>query len=123
MELDLYVALHYSTGKFYNALEQYVYLRLRPVRSIRTRAGNFLLNALQLVLVIVAVGAFALLFKPLLVGIARAMVLVVRPKLSREERLARQQMREAQVLQRTLGKMDGVSPSNAAELRALSTRA
>ena len=51
------------------------------------------------------------------------MVLVVRPKLSREERLARQQMREAQALQRTLGKMDGVSPSNAAELRALSTRA
>src|SRR5450830_160096 len=41
MELDLYVALHYSTGKFYNALEQYVYLRLRPVRSIRTRAGDF----------------------------------------------------------------------------------
>ena len=82
-----------------------------------------LLNTLQIALVIVAVGAFALLFKPLLVGIARAMVLVVRPKLSREERLARQQVREARALQRTLGKMDGVSPSNAAELRALSTRA
>ncbi|MNU00725.1 hypothetical protein D3C72_2439310 [compost metagenome] len=72
---------------------------------------------------IVAAGAFALLFKPLLVGIARATVLVVRPKLSREQRLARQQMREAQSLKRTLGKMDGVSPSNAAELRALSSRA
>lgn len=82
-----------------------------------------LLNTLQIALVIVAVGAFALLFKPLLVGIARAMVLVVRPKLSREERLARQQVREARALQRTLGKMDGVSPSNAAELRVLSTRA
>ena len=35
-------------------------------------------------------GAFALVFKPLLVGIARALVLVVRPKLSREQRLARE---------------------------------
>lgn len=82
-----------------------------------------LLNVLQIALASVAVGAVVMLFKPLLVGIARAMVLVVRPKLSREQRLARQQMREAQALQRTLGKMDGVSPSNAAELRALSTRA
>ena len=82
-----------------------------------------LLNVLQIALASVAVGAVVMLFKPLLVGIARAMVLVVRPKLSREQRLARLQMREAQALQRTLGKMDGVSPSNAAELRALSTRA
>lgn len=57
-----------------------------------------LLAVVQIALVIVAVGAFALLFKPLLVGIARAMVLVVRPKLSREQRLARQQLREAQAL-------------------------
>ena len=82
-----------------------------------------LLNVLQIALASVAVGAVVMLFKPLLVGIARAMVLVVRPKLSREQRLARLQMREAQALKRTLGKMDGVSPSNAAELRALSTRA
>ena len=42
---------------------------------------------------------------------------------SLQQLLARQQVREARALQRTLGKMDGVSPSNAAELRALSTRA
>lgn len=57
-----------------------------------------LLAVVQVSLILVAVSAFALLFKPLLVGIARAMVLVVRPKLSREQRLARQQLREEQAL-------------------------
>lgn len=52
-----------------------------------------LLNVLQIALAMVAIGAFALLFKPLLVGIARAMVLVVRPKLSRDERLAQQALK------------------------------
>ncbi|MFM2087331.1 MAG: hypothetical protein RLZZ237_2200 [Pseudomonadota bacterium] len=52
-----------------------------------------LLNVLQIALAMVAIGAFALLFKPLLVGIARAMVLVVRPKLSRDERLAQQELK------------------------------
>jgi len=52
-----------------------------------------LLNVLQIALVMVAIAAFALLFKPLLVGIARAMVLVVRPKLSRDERLAQQELK------------------------------
>ncbi|MGK5026900.1 hypothetical protein [Janthinobacterium sp. RB2R34] len=49
-----------------------------------------LIAFLQLALALVAIAAFALVFKPLLVGIARALVLVVRPKLSREQRLARE---------------------------------
>jgi len=43
-------------------------------------------------LAVVTVG-FLTLFKPLLVGCARAAVLVVKPKLSKEERLQRRQVR------------------------------
>ena len=90
MELDLYVALHYSTGKFYNALEimstfaTALYAVSAPVLDIP------FITVVQVLLALIALGAFALVFKPLLVGIARALVLVVRPKLSREQRLARE---------------------------------
>ena len=90
MELDLYVALHYSTVKFYNALEimstfaTALYAVSAPVLDIP------FITVVQVLLALIALGAFALVFKPLLVGIARALVLVVRPKLSREQRLARE---------------------------------
>ena len=48
------------------------------------------LQVLAVLLALVAAGAFVMIFRPLLVGIARALVLVVRPKLSREQRLARE---------------------------------
>ena len=59
-------------------------------------------------------------FKPLLVGIARALFLVVSPRLTKEERQARRQMRDAQMLQRMINASHG--PSHAAELRALASR-
>ena len=89
MELDLYVALHYSTAKFYNALEimstfaTALYAVSAPVLDIPFS------TILQVALALLAIGVFSLVFKPLLVGIARALILVVRPKLSREQRLAR----------------------------------
>nr|WP_229428069.1 hypothetical protein [Massilia soli] len=67
-----------------------------------------------------AVAALLVFFKPLLVGIARAMLLVVRPRLTKEERLARRQMRDAQMLQNMINASQG--PSHAAELRALAAR-
>lgn len=90
MELDLYVALHYSTAKFYNALEimstfaTALYAVSAPVQELPLHA------VLQVLLALLALGVFVLVFKPLLVGIGRALVLVVRPKLSREQRLARE---------------------------------
>ena len=88
MELDLYVALHYSTAKFYNALEimstfaTALYAVSAPVLDIP------FITVVQVLLALVAAGAFVMIFRPLLVGIARAMVLVVRPKLRRYQRLA-----------------------------------
>jgi len=54
--------------------------------------GLSLLGAVEAVLVAVPLLLLLVLFKPLLRGIARALVLVVRPKLSKEQRLARRSL-------------------------------
>lgn len=69
---------------------------------------------------IAAVAGLLVFFKPLLIGIARALFLVVSPRLTREEREARRHMRDAQMLQRMINSSHG--PSHAAELRALASR-
>lgn len=62
-----------------------------------------------------------MLFRPLLTGIVRALVLVVRPRRSREDMAARQSRRDAQMLQRMINTSQG--PSHVAELRAMAARA
>lgn len=71
-------------------------------------------------LVILAL-AVLVVFKPLLLGVCKASLLVVKPKLTKEERLQRRQMQDAMVLKRMLNSVDG-SPSHVAELRALASR-
>jgi hypothetical protein len=78
--------------------------------------------AMQLALVVSFAGVVLVLFKPLLRGCARAALLVVKPKLSKEERLQRRQMRDAMMLKRMLNRSD-CDPSHAAELRAMASRA
>lgn len=65
--------------------------------------------------------ALILFFKPLLIGIVRALVLVVKPRLTREERIARAHMQDAQVLRRMINSSQ--CPSHADELRAMASRA
>lgn len=79
-------------------------------------------NALQVLLACAFAVGFLVLFKPLLRGLARAAVLVVKPKLTKEQRLQRRQMRDAALLKRMLNS-NKVSASEAAELRALAARA
>ena len=62
-----------------------------------------------------------LVFRPLLVGVLRAALLVVRPRLSREDREARNHMRDRRVLDQLIASSNG--PSDAAELRAIASRA
>lgn len=69
-----------------------------------------------------AVAAGLVLFKPLLTGLLNAAILLIRPKLSKEERLSRSHMRDSMLLQRMLNATDG-APSHAADLRALGSRA
>jgi hypothetical protein len=90
-------------------------------------AHNVVLNfslttALLLALGACVAAAVLLMFKPLLRGLGRALVLVVKPKLSKEERLQRRQMRDVMMLNRMLNTLEG-APSHAAELRALASRA
>lgn len=81
-----------------------------------------LISAIQLALAVCATAGVLVLFKPLLRGCARAAVLVVKPKLSKEERLQRRQMRDAMMLKRMLNTSE-CAPSHAAELRAMASRA
>ena len=85
-------------------------LHLPLLHAVRMLAGLSLLAALLLV------------FKPLLRGIARAMVLLVKPRRSNQEWLARRQMADAMMLNRMLNSMETSAPSHAAELRAMAAR-
>ncbi|MBB3222406.1 hypothetical protein [Pseudoduganella umbonata] len=79
-------------------------------------------DALQVLLACALVVGFLVLFKPLLRGLALAAVLVVKPKLTKEQRLQRRQMRDAAMLKRMMNS-HRASPSEAAELQALASRA
>ncbi|WP_182915846.1 hypothetical protein [Massilia cavernae] len=67
-----------------------------------------------------AIGGLLMFFKPLLVGILKAMVLVVRPRLTKEQRDARRILRDGRMVQRMINASHG--PSHAAELRAMASR-
>ena len=61
----------------------------------------------------------AMFFRPLLVGIGRALFLTVRPRRSKAELAARQALRAALAAQRQAASLDAV---DAAEVRALACR-
>lgn len=67
-----------------------------------------------------AISVAVVFFRPLLGGLVRAFMLMVKPKLSKEEQQARDKMRNAQILRRMIN--SSVDPSHAAELRALASR-
>ena len=79
-------------------------------------------SAVQLALAAVVAAGLLVLFKPLLRGVARAVMLIVKPKLTKEERLQRRQMRDAMMLKRMLNTGE-CGASHAAELRAMASRA
>lgn len=67
-----------------------------------------------------ALAGLVVFFRPLLTGILRAAVLVVRPRHTREELAARNKQRSAQSLRRHINA--ATSHGEAAELRALAAR-
>jgi hypothetical protein len=69
-----------------------------------------------------AVVAFLLVFKPLLLGLARAALLVLRPRQSREERAARSRVRTIAKLNSMARRFDASEPGLANELRGLACR-
>ncbi len=63
-----------------------------------------------------------IVFKPLILGMLRACLLLVHPKLSREEKAAKRNLRNILTIRRMANDLDSSSPSMAAELRALAAR-
>jgi hypothetical protein len=61
-------------------------------------------------------------FKPLIVGFLRAALLLLQPKLTREEKTAKRNLRNILTIRRIANDLDSSSPSMAAELRALAGR-
>lgn len=93
------------------------------ISVVHAAAQHISLTAtLEVSLGLALASAVLVLFKPLLRGVGRALMLVLKPKLSKEQRLQRRQMRDVMMLNRMLNAMEG-SPSHAAELRALASRA
>ena len=65
-------------------------------------------------------GALLLVFRPLLLGLLRAGVLLVCPRRSHDEQRRRAHMRDAALVTRLVASSSG--PSHAAELRAMAAR-
>ncbi|MES2049460.1 MAG: hypothetical protein V4447_13755 [Pseudomonadota bacterium] len=63
-----------------------------------------------------------IVFKPLIVGMLRAALLLLQPKLTREEKTAKRNLRNILTIRRIANDLDNTSPSMAAELRALAAR-
>ena len=88
---------------------------------LQTTAGVPVFPLVRGALSFAALGGLLMFFKPLLVGVLKALVLVVRPRRTKEQREARQLMRDSRMLQRMINSSHG--PSDAAELRAMASRA
>lgn len=65
-------------------------------------------------------GGLLMFFRPLLVGIARALVLVVRPRLTKDELAARRKLRNARAAQAQA--LDDAGVAEATEIRVLGSR-
>lgn len=95
-----------------------------PAQAIiaSTSIGSAVAASARPLLGLGALLVFFMMFKPLLLGLARAAVLVVKPRLSLAERHARRRIRGAVKLYRMADSFDASQPNLAAELRALASR-
>jgi len=86
----------------------------------QSAAGVPVLPLVGAMLGVAAAAALAVFFKPLLSGLAKAAVLVVRPRLSREEQAARRHLQDTRLMKRMINSAHGISQT--AELHALAAR-
>ncbi|RJF97248.1 hypothetical protein [Noviherbaspirillum saxi] len=68
------------------------------------------------------VAAVLLAFKPLLIGLLRAALLLVKPRQTLEQRAERRTLQSILLLNRMARDLDGAQPNLANELRALASR-
>lgn len=86
-------------------------------QMIQTLAADPIVGLLQTYMTVLLVIALVVLFKPLLSGIVKAVVVAVKPRLTKEERIARRKMRDSMMIKQMMNSATG--PSDMAELRAM----
>jgi len=96
-----------------------------PAEVALPLAETMALSAARLSRPLLGLGATAgllMLFKPLLIGILQAMLLLLRPRRSLEQRSAHQHLHDVLLLNRLARHVEKSQPNQAAELRALASR-
>lgn len=96
-----------------------------PAEAALPALQAFAANAVAVVRPLVGLSvlaAFLYVFKPLLVGLLRAALLVVKPRQSLEERSSRRILESVLMLNRMARDLDHTHPSLANELRSIASR-
>lgn len=95
-----------------------------PVEAALPLAETAVVTAARFSRPLLGLGATAgllMLFKPLLIGILQAAILVLRPRQSLAQRSAAQKLRDALLLNGLARHIEESQPNQAAELRALAS--
>lgn len=96
-----------------------------PAEAALPALQVFAANALSIARPLLGLGILAALlvvFKPLLVGMLRAALLVIRPRKSLQERSSRRMLESVLLMHRMARDVEGSHPSLAAELRSIASR-
>jgi hypothetical protein len=96
-----------------------------PAEAALPALQVFAANALNIARPLLGPGILAALlmvFKPLLVGMLRAALLVIRPRKSLQERSSRRMLESVLLMHRMARDVEGSHPSLAAELRSIASR-
>lgn len=96
-----------------------------PAQAAIPVAQAFISNVFSAIRPLVGLSAFVafiMLFKPLLMGVVHAVLLVFKPRHSLEERQRRHNLRGVLMLNRMAKDFDVSQPNLAAELRLLASR-
>jgi hypothetical protein len=87
---------------------------------IQTIAADPVVGMLRSYVTTLVAISLLVLFKPLLTGIAKAIVVAFKPRLTKEQRIARRQMHDSLLIKKMMNSATG--PSDMAELRAMGCR-
>lgn len=96
-----------------------------PVETAVPVAQAFAAAAASAIRPLLGLGVFAtllMIFKPLVVGVLRAALLVLKPRESIEQRTVRSRLRGVLTLNNMANELESSQPNVASELRALASR-
>lgn len=96
-----------------------------PAEAFLPAVQTFLVNAFSIarpLLGLSILAAVLFIFRPLLVGVLRAALLLIRPRRSLEERSSRSILESVLMMHRLAREVENTHPSLAAELRSIASR-